>query len=1096
MTAHKSNKPGTRAARFPDRLKKISAVIRGAYKTSLRLTADSTSMNTTTGSRAFGGRGCAEPSYGEGFCTRLIRLTALLFFLASQPAFAQEVGAIRVRVLDQDWEVPVNEAQVALLEKNLRKPTAADGQVLFENVEVGSYTLSIGATGFERRLVKEVVVLAGQVQLVECKIQAAYTDMDEFVIKDFDLVAGGSELAQLQIRSQSSSLMDNIGADMMSKAGASTAAAALKMVTGATIQDGKYAVIRGLGDRYTSTALNGIRMPNADRDKRAVSMDQFPSVMIESVQVTKTFMPDQQGDATGGINIMTKGVPDRTVLQASYSTEYDSNATGNRDFKSYQGGGNEMWGMRGLTQLDFWDDDNGKYPRGASEDWRNSGLDRADKQYSTEIKNSKPPQNYGFKFAVGDFVTVDDWKFGGLFLGSYSQKYKYRNGTQYSLYKTEEVKNYKVDPMQTQSVENSLDEQLWSAGLILGAKNDNNNIRFTTVYTHQSKDSVELRYKPSTTVTNALGVDNVVVGTKPGRPPKPILYPSATRSEQVYTRDYSAIMQYTENANGLVQLAGDHTFSALKDSELSWSGSYNMAESIEPDRRQVGGSYVTLERLVANNTATYPADPVWSAPTVTEGTNYMTSGTERRWQDTREDDVQGQVSYKQPYELAEGWAGWFKAGFFKDYVQRTYRNRIYKVSGDKIPAGGETDFSQFSESVDTLPLGTIFSESMEYDGRQDIKAWYLMGRAPLPEWLDLVGGARVESTALRTKVFPSSGNSSFYLYEKVDEAMIAKYPDAYSKDTLGLIARNSAEVGEGDASIKQTDVLPAIAANLKPIESLSFRMSYSQTIARPIFKEITPVKYMDYDGSRVFLGNPDLQMSALENYDARVEWCPDKNKPDLVAVGVYYKMITDPIQYSVRSTINPDLDYIYPENYGDAKIKGIEIEARKSLGFISRYLEDLSLGGNFTLQDSEVEYRKDIREQLLEQKIKDKTRPMDGQSDVLANANIIFDNAYTGLSFGLFYNWRGETYVAGDTASPGDYFPSIVEKPIGTLDFIIGYKLKVSDSRYLPEWRLSLEFKNLLDPEIETVYRTPDKDIARSSYTLGRIYGVSLGCSW
>lgn len=1010
-------------------------------------------------------------------------------------ATAQDVGSLRVTVYDQDWDVPVNEAQVRLLEKNVRKPTSPEGQALFENLESGVYTLSIGATGFQRKVIPSVTIIAGQVQTVECKIQADYTDMEEFVVKDFELSVGGSELTQLQLRTQSSTLMDNIGSDLMSKAGASTAASALKMVTGATIQDGKYAVIRGLGDRYTSTTLNGIRLPNADRDKRAVSMDQFPSAMIDGVQVTKTFMPDQQGDSTGGINIKTKGVPDRPVLKASVSTEYDTNATGNEHFKSYRGGGNDSFGMR-IASLKFWDDGVGKYPRGAENDMFKGGYKHAGEQYSTQITSGKPPPNSGYKFAVGDFTTVDDWKVGGLLLGSYSQKYKYRDGQQYSLYKTDSVKTYKIDPDETQSVETSTDEQLWSAGLALGAKNDNNNIRLTTLYTHQSKDTVELRYKPSNTTTNVVGINNTVVGTTPGRPPKPILYPSSKDLETIYSRDYSAILDYTENANGIVQLAGDHTFSALHDSALDWSGSYNMAESLEPDRRTINGSYVNKETWTQNNTATYPNDAVWGSPVVTGSTNYMNGVAERRWQDTREDDVQGQLNYKQPYTLAEGWDGWFKSGFFTDYVKRTYRNRIYMVDGGTISSDNENDFSGFSKAFDKKNLGYVSTDSTEYDGEQDINAWYLMGRAPLPEWIDLVGGARIESTSLQTKVFPAAGNDSFYLYEKVDDAMIEQYPEAYNSNQLGLIARNEAQPGDGDASIKQRDVLPAASMNLKPIEEVSLRLSYAETIARPIFKEITPVKYMDYDSSRVFLGNPNLAMSSIKNYDARLEWRPDKKKADLAAAGVFYKAITDPIQYSVRSAISPDVDYIYPENYGDAEVKGAEFEVRKGLGFLTRYLENLSLGGNLTLQESSVQYRKDIREQLLAQGIKNKTRPMDGQSDTLANLNAIFESEATGLSVGIFYNWRGETYAAGDTASSATYFPAIVEKPIGTLDFTIGYKFKTGDSRYWPVWRLGLEFKNLLDPAIETVYRTPYKDIPRTTYTQGRIYGVSLGCEW
>ena len=81
-------------------------------------------------------------------------------------------------------------------------------------------------------------------------------------------------------------------------------------------QDGKSAVIRGLPDRYVSSQMNGVRLPTADEDKRAVELDQFPAAVIESIQVSKTFTPDQQGDASGGaVDVRLKGIPDEPVLQ-------------------------------------------------------------------------------------------------------------------------------------------------------------------------------------------------------------------------------------------------------------------------------------------------------------------------------------------------------------------------------------------------------------------------------------------------------------------------------------------------------------------------------------------------------------------------------------------------------------------------------------------------------------------------------------------------------------------------------------------------------------------------------------------------------------
>jgi outer membrane receptor protein involved in Fe transport len=230
-------------------------------------------------------------------------------------------------------------------------------------------------------------------------------------------------------------------------------------------------------------------------------------------------------------------------------------------------------------------------------------------------------------------------------------------------------------------------------------------------------------------------------------------------------------------------------------------------------------------------------------------------------------------------------------------------------------------------------------------------------------------------------------------------------------------------------------------------------------------------------------------MSELDNYDARVEWRPG-NSTDLIAASVFYKTIADPIQYSTRRDTGAGfIDYIYPENYGDAEIKGIEFEARKGLGFIWSQLSPFSVGGNLTLQDSEVKYPKDIRATLIKAEVFDDSRPMDGESEILGNVNLMFEHEEMGLSVGLFYNLKGEAYVSGDTATDDTYVPNIVEKPVGTLDLIIGFK-------FAKIWRLGVEIKNLLDPEIETIYRTPYRDIPNTKYNIGRIYGMSLGCEW
>ena len=101
-------------------------------------------------------------------------------------------------------------------------------------------------------------------------------------------------------RQQAGALLDAIGSEQFSKLGAADAGQIISRVSGVSVVGGKYAVIRGLSDRYTRTLLNGVEVPSADPYRMSPQLDLFPSAMVDSVAVSKTFTPDQPGGAAGG----------------------------------------------------------------------------------------------------------------------------------------------------------------------------------------------------------------------------------------------------------------------------------------------------------------------------------------------------------------------------------------------------------------------------------------------------------------------------------------------------------------------------------------------------------------------------------------------------------------------------------------------------------------------------------------------------------------------------------------------------------------------------------------------------------------------------
>ena len=238
-----------------------------------------------------------------------------VFFLTTT-ASAQQVGSIRGIVYDKDFDVPLAAAQVTITETGEKVTATDEGNFIFSQVPPGNYTIVFSKDGYTRQVQANVIVSEGQITDVDAELSGEFTEMEEFVVQDLQI--GGTEAGLLALRVESPALLDSVSSELLSQAGAGDAASALKLISGATVQDGKFAVVRGLPDRYVNSQMNSVRLPTADPDKRAVQLDQFPSDMIESIQVSKTFTPDQQGDASGGaVNVVLKGIPEETIFKST-----------------------------------------------------------------------------------------------------------------------------------------------------------------------------------------------------------------------------------------------------------------------------------------------------------------------------------------------------------------------------------------------------------------------------------------------------------------------------------------------------------------------------------------------------------------------------------------------------------------------------------------------------------------------------------------------------------------------------------------------------------------------------------------------------------
>ncbi len=120
----------------------------------------------------------------------------------------------------------------------------------------------------------------------------------------------------------------------------------MKKVTGASVVGGKYVYIRGLGERYSSTMLNGAELPSADPDKKSFQLDLIPGNMLNNINTIKTFTPDKPGSFTGGlVDVTLKSYPEKLSLSFSSSVGYNSIATGNSNFILGNSGGSDYLGF-------------------------------------------------------------------------------------------------------------------------------------------------------------------------------------------------------------------------------------------------------------------------------------------------------------------------------------------------------------------------------------------------------------------------------------------------------------------------------------------------------------------------------------------------------------------------------------------------------------------------------------------------------------------------------------------------------------------------------------------------------------------------------
>ena len=1027
----------------------------------------------------------------------------LLTITFSLSASAEQVGSIRGVIYDKDFDAPMPGVQILIAETDQKAETSDQGNFLLNEVPPGAYTIVISKEGYTRQVKGDVVVSEGQMTEIEASLSGEFNEMEEFVVQDVQ-IGTGTEAALLDLRMESPALMDSVSSELMSQAGASDAASALKLVAGATVQDGKYAVVRGLPDRYVNSQMNSVRLPTADADKRAVQLDQFPSAVIESIQVSKTFTPDQQGDASGGaVNIVLKGIPDEQFVKFEYGMSFNSHVVGaGSDFLTNKDGGVNFW-ARDLRR-----------PQ-----WEKLGnADHADLPWdgSLGVSHENAPMDYKWSVSTGGKIDVyDDIKIGGF--GSFFYKRDvdhHEDGIDDSMWmlNSEYSKgNYRLVPSwsgnatipgQSKMGKNDpgdWDEYSWYSSLYditessekvqwgtlgtVGIETDNHSVQALFMYTRDATQKVILaeNTRGRETASQYYGKwakDPALDGYKFTDPMPDGWYETGNSPAR---KNQSTI--YTERSTTTLQLSGKHTIDFFPEigvkgllmflsPEIDWTAAKSFARMYQPDKRFMEAVWYPDDPDTAG------VDPYWTViPTAGSSTGFI----QRIWTNITEESNQHFYNLKLPFEQWDGEEGYVKFGVFYDDTWRTFEQDSFTNSN-----GSLRYYAGYNADLSDAIAGQTMQKSVydvDYKAKQKISAYYYMVDLPVTPWLKLLGGKRFESTTLWMKNYPYNPDLAqvYYVETGTDKG-------------ISVMAASGSDLTKANIDFHQKNTLPSIGFELKPFEELIIRGTYSETIARPTFKELTPVRQQEYIGADIFVGNPNLKLPFLKNYDLRLDYTPYDG--GLISVSYFYKKIDNPIEYVLVEEPSREVSFTTPLNYPEGKMTGYEFETRHQLGHFIRGLEGLGVGANATFIKSEVtvpdweftrfnKYGYDIA----------KTRPMMGAPEYLYNIFMTYDIKDFGTKIGLFYTVKGDTLVQGAGLSGykkgPNYVPDVYEKEHGTLNFSLSQQVG-------EDWTVKFQAKNLLDTPIRTVYRSKEvgKDVTKTSYTKGVDFSLSVGAKF
>lgn len=355
-------------------------------------------------------------------------LTVFISFIINLNLSAQDAGKISGKITDQKTGETLIGATIAVDGTSKAVAADVDGKYLLSGLQPGKYALTIKYIGYQTKAISDVEVKAGEVTNLDIILSEAATQaLGEVVVKaTFRQASVASLYAQ---QKNSVSISDGVSSEAIKRSPDRNTADVLKRVSGATVQDNKFVVVRGLSDRYNNAMLDGSWLPSTEPNRKAFSFDIVPSNLVEALTITKTATPDQPADFAGGlINITTKDLPDQNFLSFSIGGGYNTASTF-KNFKSGTRNGSDYLGFdNGDKQLPSGFPSTTVLANGLSSDQNKAALTKflPSRNFTVYNNTALPTQNYQFTVGkVKDFESGN--RLGAIFALTYRNSQTIQN---------------------------------------------------------------------------------------------------------------------------------------------------------------------------------------------------------------------------------------------------------------------------------------------------------------------------------------------------------------------------------------------------------------------------------------------------------------------------------------------------------------------------------------------------------------------------------------------------------------------------------------------------------------------------------------------